>query len=68
MTAKDLIQHPCRFFTHDGKELHGMITEAVEAPPFGVGQIPDFLVTVRGQSGQTKTVSLVQTHLRTTDT
>ncbi len=68
MTAKDLLQHPCMFFLPDGKELHGMITESVEAPPFGVGQIPDFLVTVRGSSGRTMTVSLVETHLRTTDT
>ncbi len=66
MTAKDLEQRPCSFI-HEGKELSGMIVEAVENTPYGPGKIPDFLVTVRGASGRKLTVSLVNSYLRTTD-
>ena len=67
MTVKDLLQRPCQFITPEGKELSGMIVEAVETVPYGPGEIPDFKVTVRGQSGRTMTVSLVASYLRTTD-
>jgi hypothetical protein len=67
MTAKDLLQRPCMFITPEGQERHGMIVEAVEALPYGPGAIPDFKVTVRGQSGRTMSVSLVESYLRTTD-
>ena len=67
MTTKDLLQRPCQFFLPDGKELSGMIVEAVEAPPFGAGAIPDFLCKIRGSSGRTMEVSLVSSYLRTTD-
>ncbi len=66
MTAKDLLQKPCSFM-HQGKELVGLIIEAVEAPPFGAGEIPDFICVVRGSSGRTLTVSLCQSYLKTTD-
>ncbi len=68
MTAKDLLQRPCCFILPDGKEVNGIIVEAVEDLPYGPGEIPDFQVTVRGQSGRKVTVSLVESYLRTTDT
>lgn len=67
MTAKDLLQKPCSFIAPDGKELAGMIVEAVETSPYGPGQIPDFRVVVRGASGRTMSVSLCESYLRTTD-
>lgn len=68
MTAKELLQRPCVFYTPEGTEMHGMIVEAVETTPYGPGKIPDFLVTVRGSnSGRKLTVSLVNSYLRTTD-
>lgn len=67
MTAKDLLQRPCMFFLPDGTEQHGIIVSAVEDLPYGAGEIPDFQVTVRGKSGKTVTVSLVESYLRTTD-
>lgn len=67
MTAKDYLQKPCSFVSPEGKELVGIIVECVESVPYGPGQIPDFLVTVRGSSGLKLTVSLCETYLKTTD-
>jgi len=66
MNPKAMIGKPC-CFQYSGKELVGIIVDAVEAPPYGPGEIPDALVTVRGASGRQLTVSLVETYLKTTD-
>lgn len=68
MKTTDLIGKPCSFIAPDGRELVGMITEAIETVPYGKGQIPDFVCKVRGASGRTMEVSLVESYLRTTNT
>lgn len=50
-------------FEHKGQRVVGIVTDAVEAPPWGKGQIPDLTVTVRGQSGRLLTVSMVETYM-----
>lgn len=67
MTAKDLLQKPVSFMSPEGRELVGIVVEAVETVPYGPGQVPDYLCTVRGESGRKMTVSLVASYLRTTD-
>lgn len=66
ITAQYLIGRKCSF-DYDGKRLTGIITEAKDNGVTARGQIPDFLVTVRGQSGRTATVSLVEDHLSLTE-
>lgn len=66
-TAQDYLQKPCSFIAPDGRELAGMIVECVETTPFGPGAIPDYRIVVRGSSGRTMSVSLVESHLKTTD-
>lgn len=62
LTADNLVGRSCSF-QYGGKTLVGVITEAKPAEPFGKGKIPDFTVTVRGKSGQTVTVSFVETYM-----
>lgn len=50
-------------FDLDGKRPVGIITAAEKAEPYGPGKIPDFLVTVRGQSGRELKVSMVHTYM-----
>ena len=58
--------NPSRFtgrqlsFDYDGKRLRGYCTEAVYVGPTERGAIPDYCITVRGQSGNSITVSLVE--------
>ncbi len=58
----DLVGLQCTF-DRGGKRLTGIVTDAKPAEPYGPGKIPDFLVSVRGASGQTVTVSLVETYM-----
>lgn len=50
-------------FEHDGKRLTGIVTAAENTEPFGKGEIPDFLVTVRGSTGRELKVSMVSTYM-----
>lgn len=60
--ATDLVGISCSF-DHEGKRLTGVITEAKPAEPWGKSRIPDFTVSVRGQSGRTLTVSMVESYM-----
>lgn len=51
-------------FNHDGKTLVGVVVDALDNGVTPRGSIPDLLVTVRGGSGRTLTVSLVESHLQ----
>lgn len=66
ITAPDLVGLKCTF-DHGGKRVTGIITAAADNGLTARGQIPDFLVTVRGQSGATVKVSLVETHMSLPD-
>ena len=61
-TAADLVGLKCSF-DRDGKRVVGVVTAAQPADHYGPGKIPDFLVTVRGASGATVTVSMVETYM-----
>lgn len=58
----DLVGLKCTF-DHAGKRLTGVITAAKDNGLTARGAIPDFLVTVRGQSGATVEVSMVETYM-----
>lgn len=47
-------------FDHQGKRLSGIVTKAEANGYAEPGHIPDALLTVRGSSGKTLTVSLVE--------
>lgn len=68
MKASDLVGKTVSFDHHSGdgsiRRLSGIITEAKENGRTLRGDIPDFLVTVRGSSGATKTVSYVETYMK----
>lgn len=50
-------------FRHKGRELVGIV-EAAQANGFAEpGHIPDMLVTVRGESGRTLAVSMVNSYM-----
>lgn len=62
----DLIGLKCSF-DHDGNRLAGII-DAAEPNGFAEpGHIPDILVTVRGTSGRTLKVSLVESYMTLSD-
>jgi hypothetical protein len=50
-------------FTHQGKRLRGIVCAARYIGPTTRGAIPDYEVTLRGASGATVTVSLVESQL-----
>lgn len=55
-------------FRHGGKNLVGII-DAAQAHGFAEpGHIPDMLVTVRGVSGKTVVVSMVESYMTLTGT
>jgi hypothetical protein len=54
-------------FDHDGKRLRGYCTEAVYVGRTARGDIPDYRLTIRGQSGASITVSLVESHASFSD-
>lgn len=64
LTAENLVGLPCSF-DHEGKRLTGTITAAKANGLTQRGGIPDWLVTVRGQSGRSITVSFVETYMST---
>lgn len=70
MTANELIGRSVSFDHPDapdvGVRLVGVVTAAKDNGKTARGAIPDFLVTVRGASGATKTVSFVETYMRIT--
>ena len=66
MTPSQLIGRPCSF-DHQGKKLVGTVIEAKDNGVTARGAIPDLLVTIRGQSGATVTVSLVESYMTLTD-
>lgn len=59
---KDLIGLQASFELH-GRRAVGIIVAAEVAPPFGAGKIPDYRVTVRGESGREVPVSMVETFM-----
>lgn len=62
---KYLVGRSCQF-DHPGlgKRVSGVITEAVDAGVTAKGAIPDAKVTIRGASGATVEVSLVEQHVQ----
>lgn len=62
----DLIGLKCSF-EHTGRRLTGIITDAKDNGLTDRGKIPDILVTVRGQSGQSIKVSLVESYMTLPD-
>ena len=48
----------------DAKRLVGTITEVKKVPPPTGWKRPDFLVTIRGRSGKTIEVSLIENYVR----
>lgn len=62
ITPVDLIGLKCSF-DHRSKRLVGIVTAAKDNGLTSRGKIPDILVTVRGDSGQTLTVSMVDTYM-----
>ena len=65
-SPSQLIGRSCSF-DHQGKKLVGTVIEAKDNGLTLRGAIPDLLVTVRGQSGATLTVSLVESYMKFTD-
>jgi hypothetical protein len=63
----DLIGLKATFDGPNGKRLTGIITAAKDNGLTKRGAIPDFLVTVRGESGATLEVSLVESHMSLPD-
>lgn len=49
-------------FDHQGKRLAGVITAQEYIGRTERGAIPDYRLTVRGQSGRTLTISLVESY------
>lgn len=66
ITPADLVGLKCSF-DHHGKRLAGVITDAKDGGFAEPGHIPDLLVTVRGESGRTLTVSMVNTYMSLPD-
>lgn len=50
-------------FDHNGKRLTGIVTAAQDNGLTKRGAIPDFLVTVRGESGASLSVSMVESYM-----
>jgi hypothetical protein len=50
-------------FTHEGRRKRGIICAARYVGPTARGALPDYEVTLRGASGATVTVSLVESQL-----
>lgn len=68
MTVDSYLHKPCSFDdpNHAGARLVGIITECVTTKPFGKGEIPDFKVTIRGNSGRTLETTVCAAHLQLT--
>lgn len=70
MTANELIGKAVSFDHPEPPgflvRLVGIVTEAKDNGRTARGDIPDLLVTVRGASGATLTVSYVETYMRVT--
>lgn len=70
MTANELLGRTVSFDHPDmpaaGVRLVGVITAAKDNARTARGNIPDFLVTIRGASGATKIVSFVEAYVRIT--
>lgn len=69
MTANELIGRSVSFDSPGmdvGVRLVGVVTEVKDNGFAEPGHIPDFLVTIRGGSGATKTVSFVNAYVRFT--
>lgn len=66
LNPADLVGLKCSF-DHKGKRLTGVITDAKDNGFAEPGHIRDFLITVRGQSGATVSVSLVESYMSLPD-